>query len=1358
MSILWGFEPRSKKPGRPCRTVPWPIVKFGIARKLEELKGNKITGLPLGRMAACRLRLSLLALLLAYALHITAAADTPTGDSPLVANPASIWVAAPGAAPPAAWFKPAAGPKPSAEESRAEAEKLGLRPAHPLNNTRASNSTAAWGAAAGAPAPTTWSAQAKSPSQSTAWEQPSAAAPWGAEPFAKSPAAAESSGDWSPSKAAAAAAGLVPGLPQSVGAESASDVPSSGSATSKWAAAPGNAAAWAPASSKEEAWAGNAAAQAPALSKKAGADNASAWPAKPPVPARKQPGAYVKAPGGKEAIPTEYVPESIRDIKWNGNSAAGNASAKVYPTRADPGRSRPKQPPAGADPLAATSGSGADAARSHTLDPSRVASTSSSSGASLEGTSAGVQQQPGSRTANNDAVQPMQALGSQQNIPSGYETVASRVNGQVMIPSGASADVSGNGDIPVPSGDFGPAAAAAPGPAAANFTIPELLSPDVNATWHLVDSPPGAACEVLMRPYIVQQDGHTNPNLWGATEADRPPTSSPPLEFLRGAVDLRIFNNGSADIPVPYTLTVVSPSSVRYESADNLIVASSGNGIGNLTAILPDLAIPAGENLKANVSFTVNATSQDFYPRHVLLNGQACMLRIGLDLNVPIPTVLPNGTLIENNEQPVSVTLGQFIAATGEPLAIKGINWFGFETGSTSVDGLWQGPNAITQNFDTVAWRIKLMGFNTIRLPFSFQVLFNLAPQSYTASCSATTIDAVRQSVTPPGITTPAGLDPPQLTSPGDPLGASGVCNADLPNTSAYARFLYVVRFFTANGFYVLIDNHLSFDNTAVSNTAQWLTWYKQLMTDIVQLPSTRNRVMVDIMNEPDVLGLRWKGTSPDMTSLYLAAMDAIYSISPTTLLFVEGGGQLPYSMCWGDGFVTDTAIIAANGLSDPNDFFTTLLTKPYLNNVVISPHYYPPSISTAKTGVSGTALWERMQNSFGYLTSGQGYQGHVFPVVIGETGSMYLTQADVLFLSDMAKYMRNDPAAAVYPHATLSHLIWWAWNPNSGDTGGLVQDDWLTVIWNKVDYLISAIGLQPWYAAVLNGGAPTPDATSAPVPLPTPAPVPPVTSAPVPPITQAAPAVTAAPVGTVPPVQPAATTAVPIEAQPPPEATTSPSNTLQPQPEPQPQQQDQTPEMPAATQPPESTSAPETSSAPATAPVPPTTDLPQTIPAPQTTSLPQTTPAPQTTSAPQSAPVPQSTPVPQTTPMPQAVDTGGGSACRVTASAGSVWSGGSGVWKASLDLHLQATSGSAISVPYTLKLSNPAYTNLESSWTWQASISGSTVSGQITQSWAELMKQSGNTVNVGGIIVGSSASLMPTQASINGVACELMT
>ena len=58
-----------------------------------------------------------------------------------------------------------------------------------------------------------------------------------------------------------------------------------------------------------------------------------------------------------------------------------------------------------------------------------------------------------------------------------------------------------------------------------------------------------------------------------------------------------------------------------------------------------------------------------------------------------------------------------------------------------------------------------------------------------------------------------------------DPNAVNGTCNADLPNESAYTRFLYVVRFLTANGLYVLIDNHLSFDDTAATNTAQWLAW-----------------------------------------------------------------------------------------------------------------------------------------------------------------------------------------------------------------------------------------------------------------------------------------------------------------------------------------------------------------------------------------------------------------------------------------------------------------------------------------------------------------------------------------------------
>ena len=45
-----------------------------------------------------------------------------------------------------------------------------------------------------------------------------------------------------------------------------------------------------------------------------------------------------------------------------------------------------------------------------------------------------------------------------------------------------------------------------------------------------------------------------------------------------------------------------------------------------------------------------------------------------------------------------------------------------------------------------------------------------------------------------------------------------GTCNADLPNDSVYTRFLYTIRYLAANGFYVVLDNQLNTDPTAVNN------------------------------------------------------------------------------------------------------------------------------------------------------------------------------------------------------------------------------------------------------------------------------------------------------------------------------------------------------------------------------------------------------------------------------------------------------------------------------------------------------------------------------------------------------------
>lgn len=65
------------------------------------------------------------------------------------------------------------------------------------------------------------------------------------------------------------------------------------------------------------------------------------------------------------------------------------------------------------------------------------------------------------------------------------------------------------------------------------------------------------------------------------------------------------------------------------------------------------------------------------------------------------------------------------------------------------------------------------------------------------------------------------------------------------------------VQFLVRNNFYVLIDDH-SEDPTVQNNPTQWVQYYVQMMTDITADVPSRNRVMIDILNEPDHAGYNW--------------------------------------------------------------------------------------------------------------------------------------------------------------------------------------------------------------------------------------------------------------------------------------------------------------------------------------------------------------------------------------------------------------------------------------------------------------------------------------------------------------------
>ena len=65
-------------------------------------------------------------------------------------------------------------------------------------------------------------------------------------------------------------------------------------------------------------------------------------------------------------------------------------------------------------------------------------------------------------------------------------------------------------------------------------------------------------------------------------------------------------------------------------------------------------------------------------------------------------------------------------------------------------------------------------------------------------------------------------------------------------------------------------------------------------------------------------------------------------------------------------------------------------------------------------------------------------------------------------------------PAATLDLHSLqlLTGAVWVA-----GDTGGIVNNDWSTISWTKINYMMS-IGLNPWYTG--GQGAPaTPAARS---------------------------------------------------------------------------------------------------------------------------------------------------------------------------------------------------------------------------------------------------------------------------------------
>lgn len=468
-----------------------------------------------------------------------------------------------------------------------------------------------------------------------------------------------------------------------------------------------------------------------------------------------------------------------------------------------------------------------------------------------------------------------------------------------------------------------------------------------------------------------------------------------------------------ASMNINNTGAPLSSWTLEFDFAHNIteiwnaqIVSHSGNHyvVKNATW---NGAVPTG----GNVAFGFNATSGNVTdkPLNYVLNGVA----LG-STTTPPPAALPgisvgDTTVTESATTSAGASFlhtsgNQIVDSQGNNVRIAGVNWFGLEGTTYAPNGLW------ARNYKDMMDQMKAQGFNTIRLPFSNQ-LFD------------------------------AGSTPTSINYS---------LNPDLQGLNGLQIMDKIVSYAGQIGMRIILDDHRSLAGNGPNENglwysgsiteARWISDWQMLATRYAGNPTV---IGADLMNEPH--GAATWGSGDLTTDWRLAAQragNAILAANSNWLIFVEGienyGGK---SYWWG------------GNLAGAKDFPVQLNLA---NRLVYSPHDYPASVynqtwfSASNYPSNLPSVWDQ---AWGYL-----FRQNLAPVYLGEFGSKLATTADQQWANAMVNYlsgnMNLNGTSVLQPGQQGPGWTWWSWNPNSGDTGGILADDWQTVLTSKVQLL----------------------------------------------------------------------------------------------------------------------------------------------------------------------------------------------------------------------------------------------------------------------------------------------------------------
>ncbi len=351
----------------------------------------------------------------------------------------------------------------------------------------------------------------------------------------------------------------------------------------------------------------------------------------------------------------------------------------------------------------------------------------------------------------------------------------------------------------------------------------------------------------------------------------------------------------------------------------------------------------------------------------------------------------------------------------GRKVWLTGVNWFGYNTGTNLFDGLWN------SQLEPTVKAIADHGFNLIRVPISAELINRWAAGEY-----------------------------PQANY-------NRAYNAVLNDMNSLEIFDYFLALAEANGIKVMPDIHSAETNASGHNINLWATSkvteedYLHALEWMAERYRDNDTIIAyDLKNEPhgkpyegDGAAI-WNDSEKPNNWKYVAEKAAarILAKNPNVLILVEGIEIYPKDTAAnGDFHSSDDKDYDFNwwggNLRGVADYPVDL--GQYQNKLVYSPHDYGPTVYK-QPWFSGDYNYDTLMKDCWHDNWFYIYEENLAPLLIGEWGG-FMTEPNITWMTYMKQLIGT---------YHLNHTFW-CLNANSGDTGGLLLDDFKT--WDDAKY-----------------------------------------------------------------------------------------------------------------------------------------------------------------------------------------------------------------------------------------------------------------------------------------------------------------